>query len=140
MRTSWLVPLAILACDAGPNNPNAQQTGKDEFSVRYGREVTIPGTIATLGFEQVTHESRCPADVVCIWEGQVTLMLGVTIGDGPTTPLEVTLRGGVSEPVTIQGVTLRLFRVDPYPISSVPRDLDDYVAFFRVAAPESPSE
>lgn len=141
MRTSWLVPLVILAaCDAGPNHPDTQQTGRDEFSVRYGREVAVPGTVATLGFDQVTHESRCPADVVCIWEGQVTLLLGVTIGDGPTTPLEVTLRGGVSEPVTIQGVTLRLFRVDPYPISSAPHDLDDYVAFFRVGAPESPSD
>lgn len=140
MRTSWLIPLAILgACDPGPNTPNAQQTGKDEFSVAYGREVAVPGTIASLGFEQVTHESRCPSDVVCVWEGQVTLVLGVSIGDGPTTPLEVTLRGGVSQPVTIQGVTVTLFRVDPYPISTRPSDLDDYLAFFRVGAAESPS-
>ena len=136
-----IIPLILLAtaCENGPNNPNTQQTGKDEFSVQYGREVAVPGTIATLGFEQVTHESRCPADVVCIWEGQVTLVLGVTIGDGPTTPLEVTLRGGVSQPVMIQGVAVTLFRVDPYPISTRPHDLDDYVAFFRVGAPESPS-
>ena len=140
MRHSWLVPLAILAaCDASPSNPNAQQTGKDEFSVKYGREVIVPGTVAMLAFEQVTHESRCPADVVCIWEGQVTLRLGVTIGDGPTTSLEVTLRAGMSEPVTIQGVTLRLFRVDPYPIASAPHELEDYVAFFRVGAAEAAS-
>ena len=135
MRYSWLSVLAIVAaCDAGPNNPNAQQTGKDEFSVAYGRDVAVPGTAARLGFDQVKDESRCPSDAVCVWEGQVTLLLGVTIGDGPTVPQAVTLRGGVAAPVTIQGVTVTLFRVDPYPITTEPHGPEDYVAFFRVGA------
>ena len=129
--------LLAAACETGPNNPNTQQLGKDEFSVAYGRDVAVPGTIARLGFEEVSQESRCPSDVVCVWEGEVTLVLGVTIGDGPTVPQQVTLRGGGSAPVTIQGVTLTLFRVDPYPVTTQPHGPEDYVAFFRVGARES---
>ena len=141
MRYSSLVVLALLAaCETGPNNPNTQQTGKDEFSVAYGRDVAVPGTAARLGFEQVTHESRCPSDVVCVWEGQVTLVLGVTVGDGPTVPQEVTLRAGSSEPFTVQGVMLTLFRVDPYPVTTQPREIEDYVAFLRVGARDSTSD
>ncbi len=138
MRYPWLVVLAIVAaCDTGPNNPSAQQAGKDEFSVAYGRDVDVPGTLARLGFDQVTEESRCPSDVVCVWEGQVTLVLGVTIGDGPTVPQQVTLRGEGSALLTIQGVTLTLFRVNPYPITTEPHGPEDYVAFFRVGARDS---
>jgi len=134
MRYAWLVSIAVLACNSAPNSPNAQQTRKDELSVAYGHDVAVPGTVARLGFEQVTHESRCPSDVVCVWEGQVTLRLGVTIGDGPTVPVEVTLRAGASSPVTVQGVTLTLTRVDPYPATSDPHEIEDYVAVFRVGA------
>jgi hypothetical protein len=135
MRYLTLVPILLAAaCSTGPNNPNTQQTGKDEFSLAYGEDAAIPGTIARLGFEQVTHESRCPSDVVCIWEGQVTLLFGVTVGDGPTVPLEITLRGGASAPVTVQGITLTLFRVDPYPVTTEPHGVEDYVAVFRVGA------
>jgi hypothetical protein len=63
--------------------------------------------------------------------------MGVTIGDGPTVPQVVTLRGGSSAPVTIQGVTVTLFRVDPYPVTTQPHGPEDYVAFFRVGARES---
>ena len=138
MRYPSLLVIAIAAaCETGPNNPNTQQLGKDEFSVAYGRDVAVPGTIARLGFEQVTQESRCPSDVVCVWEGEVTLVLGITVGDGPTVPQTINLRGGVSAPVTIQGVTVTLFRVDPYPVSTEPHGPEDYVAFFRVGARES---
>ena len=129
----WL-PTQIREMDWAALQKRGMQLGKDEFMVAYGREVRVPGTMAVLGFEQVTQESRCPSDVVCVWEGEVTLSVGITVGDGPTVPHEVTLRGGASAPLTVQGITVTLFRVDPYPAESQPRELEDYVAFFRVGA------
>lgn len=84
-------------------------------------------------FVNVTEDSRCPSDVQCIWAGQVTTLIeytrastGERLGD-----LSLTLIGGTSNDLStkvIQGHTITLANVEPYPVSTKTIHSSDYVA------------
>lgn len=61
------------------------------------------------------EDSRCPVDLVCIWEGEVTATLEVTIGNSVEIISLKNTDPGKS--LTVKGVqyTVRLVDVRPYP-------------------------
>lgn len=133
MRYSTLVAiLCATACGTGPLGPNVQQTGKDEFAVGYGASFVVPGTPLEIAFQALLGDSRCPSDVVCVWEGEGRVELGLTLGDGPTVPVELNTRG--PRTATHGGFLITLVELDPYPVSTRPQVPADYVAHLRVSA------
>jgi hypothetical protein len=131
MRYRTLAPILLaVACSTGPTGPNAQQSGKDEIVIPYGETVVVPGSIVEVGFHALIGDSRCPSDVLCIWEGEGTVELGLTVGDGPTVSFEVT----VGETIHHVGRSFTLVRLDPYPLSTRPHVPEDYVVHLRVSA------
>lgn len=133
MRYVTLVPILLAAaCSTGPGGPTTQQTGKDEFTIRYGESIIVPGTILEIGFQALLADSRCPSDVVCIWQGEGKVELSLTMGDGPTIPVELNTNG--PQTTTYGGYTITLLGLDPYPVSTRPRGPDDYVVRLRVSA------
>jgi hypothetical protein len=94
-----------------------------------GGEAVVPGTQVTIDFREVTEDSRCPSNVVCVWEGngQVALTLS-TPSDARDVQLNTT-----SEPRRIEfaGIRIALASLAPYP-SGDPVDPGAYVATFEV--------
>ena len=94
-----------------------------------GGEAVVPGTHVTIDFRDVTEDSRCPSNVVCVWagNGQVALTLS-TPSDARDVLLNTT-----SEPRRIEfaGIRIALASLAPYP-SGEPIDPADYVATFEV--------
>ena len=100
-----------------------------------GEVVLKPGETAshasgsiTVTFVEVREDSRCPADAVCVWAGQVKVLLEVAYGTETqqyTLTLDTLLEGDVNS-VSIGGVTITLVQVDPYPLASQPADPADY--------------
>jgi len=134
MRYLKVLPILLAAaCSTGPGGPSTQQTGKDEVDIRYGESITLRGTTLEIGFQAVLADSRCPSDVVCVWEGEGKVELGLTFGDGPTMPVALLEHATV----THGGYTITLVRLDPYPISTRPHVPEDYVVHLRVSAGES---
>lgn len=129
----YLLGVALLAaCSTGPGGPNAQQTGKDEYRIPYGQEIVLPGTAFAVRFQALLADSRCPSDVVCVWEGEGKVELGLTMGDGPTVPVELNTLG--PRTATYAGFTITLLALDPYPVSTQPHVPGDYVVALRVSA------
>lgn len=60
-----------------------------EVALDAGQEVTLPGTVVRVAFLRVPEDSRCPVDVVCVWEGNAVVEIGVTVGSGPTVPIQL---------------------------------------------------
>ena len=58
-----------------------------EFRVRVGRSVTFGRPGLRLKFLSVANDSRCPADVNCVWAGnaEVLVEVGAESGKGKTT-------------------------------------------------------
>ena len=48
---------------------------------RLGESVELPGQGIGISFDQVVEDSRCPANVVCVWAGKAVIELTVTKAD-----------------------------------------------------------
>ena len=101
-----------------------------EARVQIGDEILVDGLFG-VGFEDVTEDSRCPVDVVCVWQGNAAVVLGLTVGSGPTVPF--TVNTGVEPHSAVHGsYRVTLVGLTPAPISTSPIDRDAYEATLRI--------
>jgi hypothetical protein len=89
-----------------------------EITLGIGEEINVNGLLG-IAFAEVTEDSRCATDVVCVWEGNAAVVLGLTLGSGPSHPfaLNTTL-----EPHSAEHGSHRVTLVEvlPAPVSSTP--------------------
>ena len=122
--------LAATACDEkGPTGPTIVLN--EEFTLRRGEAAAVEGASIGLQFVQVTNDSRCPADVLCIQGGDAIVHVRVLEGGGPANYELHT--GDARQSVTVyRDFTIRLVRLEPYPFSSRTIDPSDYRATLLV--------
>jgi hypothetical protein len=98
-----------------------------------GQEVFAPDGVMRVALLGVRNDSRCPVDVVCIWEGNAEVDIGVAFGLGPTAPYVLnTGGGGAPRSVDIGTYRLTLVELRPAPVSTTRIPPDGYVASLRV--------
>ncbi len=145
----WILPLlsapAILLGLAGCAilGDNDAAGTPDEPAVvvlQEGQRIALPAFEATLTFVEKTEDSRCAANVVCIWEGRVKILLDVARSGqgsatfemvgfvGPDGNADAKEFGVVHEAL---GLRFTLERLDPYPIDGV-EQTDPVTATIRV--------
>ena len=85
-------------------------------------------------FVQVTGDSRCPVDAVCIQGGDAIVHLRAF---DDTAPSDYQLHTGDSNQAVVMHGALRiaLLELQPYPFSSRTTAQDDYKATLRVSRP-----
>ena len=111
------------------NNPFELHLGETTFLEPENLEVT---------FDAVLHDSRCPSDVVCFWEGMATIELRII--DLPDTHfVTVSIFGGDPQygtpfpsPLDTLGLRLTLLALDPYPVSIVQTPDSTFLATLSV--------
>lgn len=123
--------LAATACDE--NGVTGPTVGFDErFTLAPGAVAQVRDSDLRVQFVEVTGDSRCPGDAVCIQGGDALVHVLVTAGGSSTT---YDLHTGDSSRASVVHGTLRLTLVDlqPYPFSSRPPIVPgDYRATFTV--------
>jgi hypothetical protein len=99
-----------------------------------GRSVRIDGTALRVSFTGVLEDGRCPADVLCVWQGNARVALVIAVPDRADTAL--VLNTGV-EPTRaeVAGYRVHLEELLPYPIAGAPADPRAYRARLRVERP-----
>ena len=124
MRRLFLVAaLAITACKMVPASPDAPGTTGtretaaatlgDTVRLAVGRSVAWDAGRFVVAFDTVEADSRCAADVVCVWAGDAAARFRLDAeGRRAGTTLHTTL-----EPKQIEyaGYVIRLVNVEPYP-------------------------
>jgi hypothetical protein len=124
MKYALLMMLGMLVmagCASAPKYDVAAVLGK-EFTLGQGQAAYIASESMLVKFVNVTEDSRCPSDVVCVWAGQVTTQLqvagsgfnlggNVTLGSGSKANLEFTDSKNVT-------YLLEVLEVSPYPKST----------------------
>ena len=101
----------------------------EPFELAFEKTAYIESADLLVRFFNVTEDSRCPADVQCIWAGQVTVVIEVkqNTTNAPLGNFSLTRTGGsILETPTVGGYDVLLVRVDPYPISTRTLQLSDY--------------
>ena len=134
----WIVPLLLAAaCSKPPAEPTGAPQGAivearfdEEFDLRAGATANV-GNALTVAFRRVAGDSRCPMDAVCVWMGDATVQLDVTVGRMAWTPRELHTH---LEPkrTTFREFAIELVSLTPYPQSDRSIRPEDYVARLRV--------
>ena len=134
----WLAGCAILDNNDSADTPDEPAV----VVVQEGQRIALPAFEATLTFVEKTEDSRCAANVVCIWEGRVKILLDVARSGQGSVSFELVGFVDVdgNDPSSEPGVTHEAFglrftleRVDPYPIDGV-EQTDPVTATIRVEA------
>ena len=116
--------------EASPQVPPRASLGVP-FDIAVNQTVAVAGSDVSVTFLNITEDSRCPSDVVCIWAGQVTAMVGLTQNSTDLGRFNLTLGAGSNSSMADQEVgsyRINLTQVQPYPMSSQPTLPSDYVA------------
>lgn len=94
---------------------------------RHGVVYCPPDLSFQLSVEDI-QDSRCPEGVVCFWQGEVTVKLGIGTGNDETVILS-----SFHEPVdTLGNYRFSLIEVYPYPKYKQPLVISDYRVKIRV--------
>lgn len=117
--------IAFTACDNNPIPVVFDFNGM--VNVKYGEVVNSEDNNHSLEIIEI-NDSRCASDVTCVWEGEARISLELRNNGVYTFELS-TLEPKID---TVDNIIFRLVEVDPYPVSTVQLELDDYVIKLEV--------
>jgi hypothetical protein len=103
-----------------------------EFVLHMSQSAEIVDEDMRITFVNVTADSRCPADVMCVWQGRAETQVFVQKGD---EEFIVTLSiGGDSSPEEsiFDSYLIQLVELSPYPYSSKTIQAEEYAATFKI--------
>ena len=118
----------IAACGVEPDVesvPNVSVVGDTTFlELPIGRPAN--NGVISVTFEGVMEDSRCPAGVQCVWEGNASIRLTLASdGDSRLSILNSALQ---PQRVSFLGYTIGYSSLHPYPESTDRVDPSEYVA------------
>lgn len=131
---------AVIACSSTaasspdvstrPASSDANQAVKaDTLAIPVGATAKAQGGRVRVTFEERLQDSRCPANVVCVWEGDASVRVNIaTDRSATTTELHTTLK---PKELLIDGYSVSLVGLLPYPGSAAEKQSP--VALVRVA-------
>ena len=151
-----LVLAATLACGSSPSHPSPLPIG-EPFELRVGRTAELADDVS-VRFMEVSSDSRCPMDAVCVVAGEAIVRIivvqrgvvpppGVSLNlirifiNGLTDPPCVTRPGSVDcvlrtssgkAIIETETHTITLLQLAPYPRAATPIPPGDYVGTFIV--------
>ena len=80
--------IGLAALLAACNSTGAPRLG-DEFTLRVGQSAAISELNLWMRFIEVTADSRCPANVTCVWEGDGAVLIEVAPLNGDSKESEL---------------------------------------------------
>ena len=135
MRSLGLVfALLLLACNSTPTAPDGSVAGRDAtIVVPFGSSNQVNSDLR-VSFAQVVEDSRCPASVVCVWQGNGAIRLDITTGGGSQS-VTLNTAGGTGFPkgASVAGYAFTLVELDPQRQTPDPIPMQQYRATIQVA-------
>ena len=128
MRLLIVLPLAALACAfALASVADEKPRAEGGVEIKVGREKKVEGGDLRIAFDRVAEDSRCPAGVQCVWQGNARVRLVATDRKGER--VEFDLNTGVPPFERRFGeYTIRLAKLAPHPSAGRKPKPGDYSA------------
>ena len=124
--------LAATACDETQTGPTVPLN--ERFILAPGSVAAVRNEDLRIRFDEVTGDSRCPADAICIQGGDA--LVHIRVSDGASTSAYVLHTGDSSRAAIVHGsVRIALVELQPYPFSSRTIAPGDYRATFTASRP-----
>jgi hypothetical protein len=127
---------ALLAGCGGGDDDFKLPTGAEfglgvEVQLRIGQSGQISAESFAMQFQSVSEDSRCPLGAVCVQAGQATVQLVASRSGVAAQQVALTIPGSLAT-VSYAGYTVRLTKLEPYPVAGQPTSPSSYVATFVV--------
>ena len=122
--------LVVLFAGAGASqsgHPRREIVLGQPFDLELSQSAVLVGRGFVVRFASVAGDSRCPKDVICIWEGSADLVFVLKQRGAATATTTLRTSRGPGEAHYL-GYVLRLLKVEPYPRTAGPKDWSQYVA------------
>jgi hypothetical protein len=126
----FLCHLLFLTVAFGFSQEEAITTPQIAIKIALGETVVLEGV--SIEFVEVLEDSRCPTDVVCVWEGQARVKLVIT--GTPTLNTEFEVIVGKKDKNLIssyQGSTIKAVALTPYPTTKNMGERDYFLMVVR---------
>jgi hypothetical protein len=132
--SAFILLIALSSC-----SKNTELTGDSSFRLNDTLKLAINKSAInnenqiTVRIDSVLNDSRCPSDVVCVWEGNAAIRF-ILNNDGDETKFVLNTHGGenfISDTI-IDGYSIQLVRLNPYPVSTKVISNDEYVAVLLI--------
>jgi hypothetical protein len=130
-RLAFAAGLALVMLLAGCKASLAPVALDEAFVLAPGERVFVEEATLRIGFVEVTGESRCPLDAICVWAGDATVHVGVSEA-GSIDRYELHTGDPVRKVVSHRGFTIHLVDLQPYPASTRPIAPSEYRVTLRV--------
>ena len=137
MRTTlliWLLGSLFLGTGCTEKSPVGPAQLDERFTLAPGEAAAVRGTSLRVTFLNVTGDSRCPADAVCIQGGDA--IVHVRANDGGTAGYELHTGDQSRASAMHAGFRITLQQLAPYPFSSRTIAPEEYRATLVVAREE----
>ena len=122
--------LAVLLLLIGAAHSEAQPVDVELGFDRPARLEWVTGDAVEIEWLAV-EDSRCAEGVECVWEGEVSVSLAVTVNNAPADTVDITLHAGDEDEATalVQGMyDIQVAGVEPYPVIDVVPERSAYRA------------
>ena len=116
---------ALAACSSGgysPTDSGNPSPSDQTLTVGVGETVAVGTTGVTIAFLRVEEDSRCPRNVTCFWQGQVKVLLNVSLGGARASSHELI----AGQAAAIDAWRLTVTEVNPERLSDARIPLEDY--------------
>jgi hypothetical protein len=125
-----LPALAALACASQTTAPQLARVNQP-VTLAVGESARFPDEGFSLRFTGVVGDSRCPSEVVCVWEGDGAVLIEIAplAGDARVDTLHTAIEPKATDVGTR---VLSLERLDPYPRTPGTIPIQQYRATFVV--------
>ena len=132
MESTALALVLVAALAASEDVARPRPVHLDEsFALHVGEAAKVDSEKLEIRCDEVVSDSRCPKGAQCIVEGDATVRITVQKGSARTSyELHTSERAG--QDAGVDGLTIRLLRLDPYPVEGKAIDGRDYEATLQV--------
>jgi hypothetical protein len=141
-RRKWLtagvfaLAALVAGCGGGDDDDFKLPSGTEfglgvEVQLRIGQTGVISAESFSMQFQSVPEDSRCPINALCVQAGQATVQLVAQRSGFAAQSVALTIPGALAS-VSYAGYTVRLTKLEPYPVAGQPTNPASYVATFVV--------
>ena len=132
MRQPVFIVAALAAFSASQDAAHPRPVHLDEsFALHAGESAKLDSEKLEIRFDVVVSDSRCPKGAQCIVEGDATVRITVKKASAKTS-YELHTSERAAQEASHDGLTIRLVRLDPYPVEGKAIDGRDYEATLLV--------
>ncbi|MHA7131475.1 hypothetical protein [Algoriphagus namhaensis] len=113
--------LPFFGCAENQSPLCLEYTFGEEFDIQINQTTSLCDEPVSITFLEVINDSRCPQGVDCIWAGFVQVKLELDL-NGQIYPVELSSDepySGIPSVVALQGYSVRLVDLTPYPAINV---------------------